>query len=142
MSIYATIELDESGHQDLPSELDPNNEGFVYGQNIGQCDGLDQLDGIATEGGVEPLSNYLDDSEMLSEEELEEMGLPPADENWNPIEDGLTTFQHLVTKLEKLPAGSLIGRYPVESILWDLRAYIAILNNAKSPDELFRLIVT
>lgn len=141
MSMYATIELDESGHQDLPAEMDPEGQGLVYGQNLGQCDGLEELDAIAAAAGVQPISSFLDDSEMLDEEEREELGLDPAEENWSPIEDGVATLERLIAELEQRPAESTIGRYPAEAILWDLRASLAILKQATPPDELFRFVV-
>lgn len=141
MSMYATVELDESGHQDLPQELDPSGQGLVYGQNLGQCDGMDELDAIATHAGVEPLSNFLDDSEMLDDDEREEMGLPPAEENWQPIGDGITTLEALIAELAKRPLDTTIGSYSTEAILWDLRASLAILKKAAPPDELFRFVI-
>lgn len=141
MSMYATIELDEWGHQDLPREFDPKGEGLAYGQNLGQCDGFDQLDAICSEAGVEPLSNFLDDSEMLDEADYEEMGLEPPEAKWAPIEDGVATLSALVADLEKRPAEARIGRYAASDVLWDLRASLAILQNAKRPNELFRFTV-
>ncbi len=142
MSIYATIELNASGHQDLPAEMDPKNEGLVYGQNLGQCDGLDELDEIAVAASAKPLTSFFDDSEMLGDDEREEMGLPPAEENWSPIADGIQTIGGLISSLEKMPSDRTIGRYPVEAILWDLRAALAILKSAAPPDESFRFFVS
>lgn len=141
MSMYATVELDESGHQNLPKEFDPEGQGLCYGQNLGQCDGFDELDAICTAAGVEPISNFLDDSEMLDESDYEEMGLDPPDANWSPIEDGIETLKALVTDLEKRPAEARIGRYAASDVLWDLQASLAILQIAKEPNELFRFEV-
>jgi len=140
MSMYATIELDESGHQEPPSELEPEN-GSVYGQNLGQCDGYDELDAITAAAGVHDISSYFDDSDMLSEEEREEYGLPPAEENWSPIEDGINSLEVLVKELENRSPETVIGKYPVEAVLYDLRISLAILKNASPPDELFRIDV-
>jgi hypothetical protein len=139
MSTYATIELNISGHQDLPPEMDPKAERLVYGQSLGQCGGLDELDSIAVAAGAEPISSFMDDSEMLDDEEREDLGLPPAEENWSPIEDGLKTIELLIAKLEKRSAP--IGKYPVTAILWDLRAALTILKNASPADELFRFVL-
>lgn len=141
MSTYAMIELNESGHQALPREFDPDNQGLVYGQNLGQCNGIDELNAIAEAAGVEPIENYFDDD--LDEDELEEFGLDPEeqDESWAPIEDGIATLKALIAALEKRPADSTIGRYPADAILWDLRVGLSILENASPPDELFRYVV-
>lgn len=141
MSTYAMIELDESGHQPLPNQFDPDDQGLVYGQNLGQCGGIDQLNAIAEAAGVEPIENYFDDD--LDAEEMEEFGLDPddIDENWSPIEDGIATLKVLIAELEKRPNDSTIGRYPTEAVLWDLRVGLAILENASSSDEMFRYVV-
>lgn len=140
MSMYAMIELDESGHQPLPPEFDPDNQGFVYGQNLGQCRGIDELNAICEAAGVEPIENFLADD--LDEEEMEEFGLDPdeIDEKWSPLEDGVATLKALIAELEKRPADSLIGEHPAEAILWDLRVSLSILENAP-PDQLFRYVV-
>jgi hypothetical protein len=141
MSIYATIELNISGHQNLPPEMDPNAEGLVYGQNLGQCDGLDELDLIAVAAGAKPISSFMDDSEMLDDKEREEFGLPPAEEKWSPIDDGIKTIEILIAELERGAGHSPIGKYPIYAILWDLRAVLTILKSASPPDELFRFVV-
>jgi hypothetical protein len=141
MSVYATIELDESGHQDLPKEMDPNGDSLVYGQNIGQCNGIEELDAIATAAGAEPLSSFLDDSQMIDNEEREEMGMPPAEEKWRPIEEGIHTLEALIAEVSKRPAESPIGRYAAQRILWDLQASLMILKKAAPPDKLFRFVV-
>jgi len=125
MSIYATIELSESGHQSLPQEFDPNNEGFVYGLDLPRMDLGDWEEKL----GVRPISDFFDDSDMLTDEEREEVGLPPAERKWAPVEDGLRTLRALITALEA------DGRSDEE--LWDLRVSERILSNAK-PGEKFR----
>jgi hypothetical protein len=141
MSVYATIELDRSGPQDIPAQMDPNNEGLVYGQNLGQCGGWDELDEIAVAENVRPLTSFIDDSEMLDDDAREEMGLPPAEENWSAIAEGIETIGALIAALEKRPATATIGQYPAEAIIWDLSAAITILNSASPPDERFRFVV-
>lgn len=139
MSTYATIELNVSGHQNLPAEMDPQGEGFVYGQSLGQCGGLDELDSIAVAAGVQPISSFMDYSAMFDDEERKDMGLPPAEDKWSPIEDGLKTIEVLIAALKK--RSTPIGRYPAAAILWDLQAVLIILKNAAPADELFRFYV-
>ncbi len=128
MSIYATIELSKSGQQALPAELDPKNEGLIYGSNLVKVH--KELDALAKQAGVLPISTFFDDSAMMSDEEREEMGLPPAKPKWASIEDGLRTIDALVAKLEADGAGL--------DKLWDLKASQQILKNAIGSGEQFR----
>jgi hypothetical protein len=125
MSMYATIELSESGHQGLPHEFDPNNDGAVYGQDLPKMSA--ELDALAEQLGVRPISAFLDDSDMLDEEEREEVGLPPAEPKWAPVEDGLRTIRALITALTNA------GRN--EDELWDLRVSERILSSAKTGEK-------
>ncbi len=127
MSIYATIELDRSGSQELPPEFDPKHEGLVYGQNLPNM--ADELDAIATRAGVTPISAYFDDSEMMDDDEREEVGLAPSQPKWAPVEQGLGTVRALLAELRKNGAD--------EDQLWDLRVSEAILS-AADPGEKFR----
>lgn len=125
MSIYATIELSESGHQGLPREFDPKNEGFVYGQDLPKMS--DELDALAEELGVRPISAFLDDSEMIDDEEREEVGLPPAKPKWESVEDGLRTIRALLAALKADGRG--------DDELWDLRVSEQILSTAESGEK-------
>lgn len=139
MSMYATIELDKFGYQDLPKEFDPKGEGLVYGQNLGQCDGWDELDAIATAAGANAVSSYLYSSEMS--EEFDEGEMPPEVANWSPIGAGKKTFQALVNAVKGRSPDSRIGQYAAKDVLWDLQVCLSILSNAKSPNENFRIDV-
>ena len=130
MSMYATVELSDSGHQDIPSALDPDGEGLNYGQNVGQCGAWDELDKIAVDAGARPLTSYFYSEEMESD-----------DENWSPVADGLKTFNAILQSLEPRSKDEPFGRYTVEWISWDVQAYSSILKNSSSPDESFRLTV-
>lgn len=125
MSIYATIELSESGHQGLPAHFDPKNEGLNYGLALPRMS--DELDALAERLGVRPISAFLDDSDMLDDDEREEFGLPPAKPKWEPVEDGLRTIRALIAALEA------DGRPDDE--LWDLRVSERILSSAKSGER-------
>lgn len=125
MSMYATIELSKSGHQKLPPDLDPENQGLMYGKGLIAMS--DELDALAAELGVRPISTFLDDSDMLDEEEREELGLPPAEAKWAPVEDGLNTVRVLLAAL------TAAGRSDEE--LWDLRVSERILSAAKSGEK-------
>ena len=131
MSIYATIEMSKSGHQKLPKEFDPKKEGFVYGQNLPKMD--EKLDKLAKRLKVTPITEFFDDSEMLTDEEREEVGLPPAKAKWASVEDGLRTVQALIGALRKAGAG--------EMELWDLVVSEAILKKFVGKGEKFRYSV-
>ena len=130
MSMYATVELSDSGHQDIPSDLDPDGEGLSYGQNVGQCGAWDELDKIAVNAGARALTSYFFSEEMESD-----------DENWSPVVDGVRTFDVILQSLEPRSKDEPFGRYTVEWIAWDVRAYLSILKKSLSPDERFRLSV-
>ena len=125
MSIYATIELSDSGHQRLPRDLDPKNEGLVYGQNLPRM--AHELDALAEELGVRPISAFLDDADMIDDDEREELGLPPAEPKWESVEDGLRTIRALIASLTADRRG--------DEELWDLRVSERILSTAKSGEK-------
>ena len=131
MSMYATIELSQSGHQDLPAEFDPKKSGLVYGQNLPKMMG--ELDALAAEAGVTPISSFFDDSEMMDDEERAEVGLPPATPKWAPVEEGLRTVRALIAALSD--AGASEGK------LWDLQVSEHILSRAANSGEKFRYTV-
>lgn len=130
MSMYATIELSESGHQSLPTEFDPKSDGLVYGQDLPRM--YHELDSLAEKLGVRSISAFFDDSEMLDEDEREECGLPPAEPKWASVEEGLRTITALIAAL------TTAGHCDEE--LWDLRVSERILKSAK-PGEKFRYCV-
>ncbi|MEM8866409.1 MAG: hypothetical protein AAGF31_12760 [Planctomycetota bacterium] len=141
MSLYATVELEASGHQSLPADMDPENRGLVYGQCLGQCGEMQVLDQYASDAGAKPLSSFLDESDILDEEEYEEMGIEPPDENWADIPDGIQTLEAVLRGLEQRSADNPIGRYPVDALQWDIKAMLHILRNAPDPDDCFRITV-
>jgi hypothetical protein len=130
MSTYAMIELSRSGVQHLPRDFDPKNEGFVYGLDLPKMS--DELDALAEQAGVRPISAFFDDSEMITDEEREEMGLPPSEPKWLPVEEGLRTIRALITAM------TASGHSQDE--LWDLRVSERILSTADR-DEKFRYSV-
>ena len=130
MSMYATIELDRSGDQQLPAHFDPKGEGLVYGQGLPKM--AEELDALATQAGVTPISAFFDDSEMMDDDEREEVGLPPSEPKWAPVDQGLKTIRALLSALQKSGAS--------EDRLWDLKVSEAILA-AADPSEKFRYSV-
>jgi len=128
VSVFATIELSESGHQKLPKRFDPKGEGLDYGQDLPRM--TDELDALAGRAGVAPITSFFDDSEMLSAEEREEVGLPPAEPKWSAVEDGLRTVRALLAALRGQGAG--------EGKLWDLEVSEGILSDALGKGEKFR----
>jgi hypothetical protein len=131
MSVYSLIQLKRSGIQDLPAEMDPNHEGLGYGQNIPMM--YKRLDALAAKAGVRPITSYFYDSELLSEEDRAEFGMPPVDQKWAPVTEGLRTVSALVSGLTA--EGATAGE------LWDLEACEMILHSALESGEAFRFYV-
>jgi hypothetical protein len=130
MSVAVTIELGAGGYQELPEEFDPTGEGLVYGLNLPYQ--VDRLDALARGLGVRPISDFFDDSGMLTPEERADAGLPPAVAKWAPAADGLQTIEALINALAKQGA--------TEDDLWDLKVSQAIL--ARAVGDRFRFVVT
>lgn len=144
MSIYATIELQASGHQELPPEFDPTGEGRVYGQALPYA--AETLDVLARKVGVLPISTYLYDGGMLTDEERQQSGLPPAEDLWCDPHAGLRTVEGLIAALEEQnPTQHIgrmdVGRVDVGGVLWDLQVSRAILRRAVRDGERFRFYV-
>ena len=143
MSMAATITLSQSGHQALPAELDPNGEGLEYGFTLPYA--ADGLDEIAHGLGVRPLSDFFDDSEMLSEEEYEEAGIAPKQVAWFSSDEGLRTLDALSAEVEKRGPSSTVGSGgrpdPVADVLWDLNASRLILQRARASGERFKYTI-
>jgi len=91
MSIYAMIEMSRSEHQKLPREFDPKNQGGVYGKYL--LARQEELDELALKAGVQPISSFMDDSEMLDEDARKELDLPPAEPRWGSVKEGLRTVR-------------------------------------------------
>ena len=139
MSVFATLALKKSGRQGLPKEMDPTGQGLDYGQCLPYA--AEPLDALARKLGVLPITTYFDDSDMLSDEERAEVGLPPAEEKWCDPQAGLTSVRALIAALEKEGAESLHPRAPVAAVLWDLNAARIILEKAVERGETFHISV-
>lgn len=122
MSVYAIVELKGLGFQDLPGEMDPNREGFGYGQNIPRM--YDRLDALAHAAGVPKITSFFYDAELLSAEMRAEFDMPPVDPRWAPVEQGLQTVRALIVALTAERAS--------DGELWDLEACERILRSAPS----------
>ena len=144
MAIYAMIET-KSGKGELPSELDPKNEGLVYGLNLGDPSIFSSLNDLARELGVEPLGKFhYEDWDDFDDEELEEFR-PKNQTEWHKPADGLRAVEALV-KLFRKPnrpqlAAAGIDEASIEGVLWDLSAYELILKQAKAEKDPFRITI-
>jgi hypothetical protein len=129
--MYAMIELSRSGVQHVPAEMYPKKkrkkEGLMYGHYLAKAP--DELETLAKKAGVKPISAFFDDSAMLDDDEREELGLPPVEPKWAPIEEGLRTVRALIAALE--------ARGASEDELWDLRVSERILSSAEGGGEKF-----
>jgi hypothetical protein len=130
----------ESGGGDLPSELDPNDEGLVYGQKLPYVWG--ELERIAQQLGLTPLGAFAYRDPELFEEMGEE---PPEQEEWHEPAEAHKTVTGLLRFFQEADAGRL-GEFGLsaddhEDIVWDLSAYEAILRSASKDGDRLRIEV-
>jgi hypothetical protein len=140
MSQYATITT-QGGAGELPPELDPDGEGFIYGCNV--SDYWDELDSLAWGLGIPSLrSFYFPDPELLAELGRQ----PPVQKEWHAPDDGLKTVAALLEFLRQPDQqrirehfGSDFSEEDVKWVIWDLTAYERILKTALQQDDPFRI---
>jgi hypothetical protein len=130
MSMAATLFLSKSGCQELPGD----GQGLPYA--------AEELNAIAREAGFRPISEFFDDSAMLTEKDYEDLGRQPTGPRWFAAKEGLRTLDALIADLEgRDPQATLAEgwrRLTVEEILADLRASRLILARAATAGEQFR----
>jgi hypothetical protein len=133
MSMSTTIQLSESGSQELPAT------GAVFPYAAGE------LDAISKKAGARPVSEFYDDSEMLSEEECEEAGIERKEPQWFAAAEGLRTIDALIVEFESRDPNESLGEewntIQVEEVLLDLRAARSILAKAAETGEQFKFSV-
>jgi len=136
MSQYATITT-KSGACDLPPELDPMDEGLVYGNNVPGP--WDSLASIAEELSLTPLTAFESPDEE-GDEEVEDSGV------WHDPADGVRTVSGLLQFLRESSPERLKKYFDeqfiaqnLEFVIWDLRAYEVILTKAQQENDPFRI---
>jgi hypothetical protein len=133
MSMSTTIQLSESGSQELPAT------GAVFPYAAAE------LDAIAKKAGARPVSEFYDDSEMLGEEEYEEAGIELKEAQWFAAAEGIRTIDVLIAELQSRDPNATLGEdwntIQVEEVLLDLGAARSILSKAAETGEQFKFKV-
>jgi hypothetical protein len=133
MSQYANITTKAGGGQ-LPRELDPDDEGFVYGGAVARVWGA--LHKLAAQLNVTPLKSF----EWQDWENEEDDDAGP----WYDSSEGLRTVTHLLDSLrQNAPQhlGPNLTQQDLEAVIWDLRAYELILKEAQTRGDPFRILI-
>jgi hypothetical protein len=156
MAYWLTIELEHGKIAPLPTAMDSQAEGLVYGTTVPQL--LKQLDRITQKLGVEGIDNFIYKdttgySKLLKEAESEgnavlasamraEIATLAAQPRWHEPSSARQTIhslkEFLVTNPHTLP-----GRDPQATAkwtLWDLEAYDCILADIETQGVKFAFV--
>lgn len=134
MSQYANIVTKEAGAREIPSELDPDGEGFVYGGETARFWGT--LNRIAEQLQLTPLKKFEWDGEDNDDEE--DTG------PWHDPADGLRTVSGVLQFIRQSTPEQLRPHFKeqnLEGVIFDLRAYEIILREAKQQADPFRVLI-
>src|SRR6476659_6558717 len=102
MPLTVVIEFQHSGNQNYPAEL--------YSELANECFVANCLANVDFDSPVvRQISELLNDSGMLTEEEWEEAGLPPPAPKWKKASDALSTVVALNDALEKRNPNEEVG---------------------------------
>jgi hypothetical protein len=158
------IELENQGAASIPPEMDPEDQGFVYGAAI--FSSLSTVDSLAREQGLAPLGNFLFEDAMFfadvledaleadeksaSNEELEQaiaakiqqVSDKPEQDRWYDPADCLKTVRQLrvyihVDNHKELEDRIFKDTQLAIALLWDLEAYERILAQAAAENTRF-----
>lgn len=138
MSQDATIVTKEAGAREIPTELDPDGEGFIYGSMTARCWG--SLNRIAEQLQLSPLKKF----EWNGEDDEEEDTGP-----WHDPADGVRTVSGVLRFIrqstpEQLKPYFVNERFieeGLEGVIFDLRAYEIILREAQQQGDPFRILI-
>jgi hypothetical protein len=156
MTYWLTIEPEHGNIAPLPTSMDAQAEGLVYGTTVPQL--LKQLDRITQELGVEGIDNFIYKdtkgySRLLQEAESEgnavlasamraEIATLATQTRWHEPKAARQTIHSLkkfvVTNPQRLP-----GKDPQSTAkwtLWDLEAYDLILNDLEAQGLKFAFV--
>ena len=140
MSMTLSVDLKESGCQSLPDNPSPPSPETYF--NAGTLPYVSiELDRLLTQHECKPLSEFIYDGDMLSEEEYEEIGEARPEREWFDAAEGLLTLGCLTELLESRDAEEAIDGRTVEDILYELQAVQSILQRAKQLGEPFSFYV-
>ena len=155
MPAATAVRIELLGLAPLPPDLDPDDEGRVYGSAITTC--RDALTGVAQRLGVRPLHRFASTESDLWDELAEEVMARSEDErdaeaeiqqllnergDWHDAEDGLHTVRSLIAHFESAsPREIVCGAVAAGDLLFDLRAVELILAAAADRERGFRLAI-
>jgi hypothetical protein len=156
MAYWLTIELEHGKIAPLPTAMDSQSEGLVYGTTVPQL--LNQLDRIAKELGVDRIDNFIYKDptgyrKLLKEAESEgnavlasamraEIATLAAQPRWHEPSVARQTIRSLKEFLATSPH-ILPGRDPQATAkwtLWDLEAYDSILADLENQGVKFAFV--
>ncbi|AFY71429.1 hypothetical protein Pse7367_3181 [Thalassoporum mexicanum PCC 7367] len=158
------IELENQGAASIPSEMDPDGQGFVYGNAV--FSSLSTIDAIARERGLSPLGAFMFEDAMLfadvledaleadeksqSNEELEQaiaakiqqVSNKPEQDRWYDPAECLATVRKMRVYIHVDNHKEIEDRFFKDpqlaiALLWDLEAYERILAYAESQNTRF-----
>lgn len=123
----ADIKLERGGDASLPSWMDPEERGWVYGQGVAYS--LKWLDDLARGIGAIPLRRFVGE-----------------DHEWFAPSDALGSVIALLLRVAQEEEGASVnypGRRSVdrETLIFDLTAYFAILSAAHERGDRFRICI-
>jgi hypothetical protein len=156
MAYWLTIELEHGNIAPLPSTMDTQAEGLVYGTTVPQL--LKQLDRITKDLGVAAIDNFIYKdtkgySKLLKEAESEgnavlasamraEIDALAAQPRWHEPTSARQTI-HSLKEFITTNAHVLPGRDPQATAwwtLWDLEAYDRILSDLEHQGAKFAFV--
>ena len=136
MSQCATIVTKEAGVREIPTELDPEGEGFVYGGETARCWGT--LNRIAEQLQLTPLKKF----EWYGKDDDQRDTGP-----WHDPANGLRTVSGVLRFIRQSTPEQLKPHFNerfieqnLEWVIFDLRAYEIILRDAKEQSDPFRIL--
>lgn len=143
MSMFAMIHR-QDGENKLPSELDPDGEGVLYGHALAKA--WDEVNQIARAIAATSLQKfYYEESEADYDEELyEQLNMAPPDiKEWSDAGEALKTVKALLDFFRRpdRESQSPVNLPPDEcdEIVWDLKAYRVILEQASRENQPIRI---
>lgn len=139
MSTVLTIEFQRSGFQRYPAELYPELANDYFNATCLPKVAWD-LDRMIEGSGIRPVSEYMDDSDMLSDEEWSEVGGQP-EQKWFNASDGLQMLACVAEVLKLRNSDEQIEGCCAGDILHEIRGIEAILRRAAQSGEQFRFNV-
>lgn len=134
----ATIEFPD-GEAPLPPELDPEGDGFVYGQSIPYA--IDWLDEQAVAAGAKSFRAFASDVDAGEDEDEDFTGEAAG---WHDVVDGLKSVEAAQASLSALAERAVSPDgldVEISDLKWDLDAYERILRGAMGSQQKFRLMV-